>query len=87
MGRATAITYARQGAKVLAWDLGVALDGKSLDKNPVDEVVEEIQAEGGEAIAFHGDVASMEDAEKAIGTAVDTWGKLDILTCIAGILP
>ena len=86
MGRATAITYAREGAKVLAWDLGVALDGKSLDKNPVDEVVEEIQAEGGEAIAFHGDVASMEDAEKAIGTAVDTWGKLDILTCIAGIL-
>ena len=86
MGRATAITYARQGAKVVAWDLGVALDGQALAKNPIDEVVDEIKAEGNEAIAVHGDVASMDDAEKAIGTAIDTFGKLDILVCTAGIL-
>ena len=86
MSKATAIYFARQGAKVLAWDLGVDVEGRPLDRNPVDDTVAQIKEEGNEAVAFHGDVSSMADAEKAIGTAIDTWGKLDILCCIAGIL-
>ena len=46
MGKATAITYARQGAKVLAWDLGVDVEGRSLQNNPVDETVEIIKKVG-----------------------------------------
>jgi NAD(P)-dependent dehydrogenase (short-subunit alcohol dehydrogenase family) len=86
MSKATAIYLAREGAKVLAWDLGVDVEGKPLASNPVDETVAQIKEEGNEAIAFHGDVSNMADAEKAIGTAIDTYGKLDILCCIAGIL-
>ncbi|MQG21312.1 MAG: SDR family NAD(P)-dependent oxidoreductase [SAR202 cluster bacterium] len=86
MGRAVAITFAQQGAKVVAWDLGVTLDGRPMEDNPVHKVVEEIKEAGGEAIAFHGDVANMTDAENAIGTAIDTYGKLDILVCPAGFL-
>ena len=86
MGKATAITYARQGAKVLAWDLGVDVEGRSLQNNPVDETVATIKEAGGEAIPFYGDVSSMSDSEDAVRTVIDTWGQLDILTCIAGIL-
>ena len=86
MGKATAITYARQGAKVLAWDLGVDVEGRALQNNPVDETIEVIKEAGGEAIPFYGDVSSMSDSEDAVRTVIDTWGQLDILTCIAGIL-
>jgi len=86
MGRASAIYLARQGAKVVAWDLGVDVEGKPLEKNPVDETVATIKEEGNEAIAFNGDVADMGDAENAIGTAIDTYGQLDILCTIAGFL-
>jgi NAD(P)-dependent dehydrogenase (short-subunit alcohol dehydrogenase family) len=86
ISKATAIYMARQGAKVVAWDLGLDVEGKPLENNPVDETVAIIKEEGNEAIAFKGDVADMGDAEKAIGTAIDTYGKLDILCCIAGFL-
>ena len=86
ISKATAIYMARQGAKVVAWDLGLDVEGKPLENNPVDETVEIIKSEGNEAIAFKGDVADMGDAENAIGTAIDTYGKLDILCCIAGFL-
>ena len=49
MGRAVAITFAQQGAKVVAWDLGVTLDGRPMEDNPVHKVVEEIKAAGGTA--------------------------------------
>ena len=86
MGRAAAITFAREGAKVVAWDLGVDVEGKPMANNPVHQTIETIKAEGNEAIAVHGDVSSMADAENAIGTAIDTYGQLDILVCTAGIL-
>lgn len=86
ISKATAIYMARQGAKIVAWDLGLDVEGRPLESNPVDETVEIIKSEGNEAIAFKGDVADMGDAEKAIGTAIDTYGKLDILCCIAGFL-
>ena len=86
MGRAVAVTLAREGAKVVAWDLGVTLDGKPLAENPVHETIETIKSEGGDAVAFQGDVADMKDAENAISTAIDTWGQMDILVCTAGIL-
>jgi len=86
MGRATAVTLANEGAKVVAWDLGVDVEGRPLADNPVHQTVEMIKSAGGEAIAFHGDVSSMTDSENAIGTAIDTYGQMDILICTAGIL-
>ena len=57
-----------------------------MDPSRVDAVVKEIKANGGEAIAKIGDVADMDTAEDLVRTALDNWGKLDILVCAHGIL-
>ena len=86
LGRAHCLALADEGAKVVVNDLGGEVDGTGAAKGPADEVVSEIKAKGGEAIANYGSVASYTDAEALIKAAIDTYGKLDILVNNAGIL-
>jgi NAD(P)-dependent dehydrogenase (short-subunit alcohol dehydrogenase family) len=77
---------AREGAKVVVSDIGAALRGDQLREPVADQVVREIQAFGGQAIADHGDVSSWRDAQALVNKAIATWSKLDILVNVAGIL-
>ncbi len=85
IGRAHALEFAAQGAKVVVNDHGVASDGSGFDKNPADEVVAEIKAKGGEAAANYDSVATSKGASNIIKTAIDNFGRLDILVNNAGI--
>src|SRR5690242_17820239 len=79
--------FAEQGAKVIVADTGADVEGRmGVDPTRVNEVVDAIKAAGGEAIGKIGDVAEMDVAEDLVRTALDTWGKLDILVCAHGIL-
>ncbi|MCH1549967.1 MAG: SDR family oxidoreductase [Pseudomonadales bacterium] len=86
LGRAHALLLAHEGAKVVVNDLGGARDGTGTGTSMADNVVNEIKASGGQAVADYGSVASREDAQAMIKTAVDHFGKLDILIANAGIL-
>lgn len=87
LGRAHALLLAERGAKVVVNDLGAALDGTGeASSSSADAVVEEIKTAGGEAVANYDSVATWEGGESIIQTAIDTFGKLDILICNAGIL-
>jgi NAD(P)-dependent dehydrogenase (short-subunit alcohol dehydrogenase family) len=86
IGRAHALEFARQGAKVVVNDLGVTGDGRDPSQGPAQQVVEEIRAAGGEAVANTDDVADWEGAGRLIRAAVDTFGGLDVLVNNAGIL-
>jgi NAD(P)-dependent dehydrogenase (short-subunit alcohol dehydrogenase family)/putative sterol carrier protein len=87
LGRAYALELARRGAKVVVNDLGGARDGSGEGSaSPADKVVEEIKALGGEAVANYDNVASAEGGENIVKTALDVFGKIDILINNAGIL-
>ncbi|MCS5636127.1 MAG: SDR family oxidoreductase [Myxococcota bacterium] len=86
IGRAHALEFARQGAKVVVNDLGVAADGRDATKGPADEVVEEIRALGGEALANGADVADWEATRALVAETVDTFGGLDVVVNNAGFL-
>ncbi len=86
LGRAEALHLARMGARVVVNDLGVELDGTGGGDSPARQVVDEIAAAGGQAVAHYGDVANWDDAQKLIDTAVRTFGDLHILVNNAGFL-
>ena len=86
MGRSHALEFARQGAKVVVNDLGVAMDGEGGSSGPADEVVEEIRAFGGEAVANSNDASDWDGARSLIAHAVETFGTIDTLVNNAGIL-
>jgi len=86
LGREHALELARQGAKVVVNDLGVARDGSDAGSEAANEVVAEIEAMGGEAVANGADVADWDQSGQMIATAIDTWGRLDSLVCNAGFL-
>jgi NAD(P)-dependent dehydrogenase (short-subunit alcohol dehydrogenase family) len=86
IGRAHALEFARQGARVVVNDLGGARDGTGASQVPAAEVVEEIQAMGGAAVASTDDVADWEGARRLVQTAIDSFGRLDVLVNNAGIL-
>ena len=86
IGRGIALLMAQHGAKVVANDLGVAVDGSAPSRGPADETVEAIREGRGEAVASYASVATMAEAESIVQTALDTYGKLDILVNPAGIL-
>ena len=86
VGRGEAIELADQGAKVVVNDLGVSVTGESADKRTADEVVDVIKGRGGEAVANYDDVADFNGAKSIIDTAVEAFGKLDVLVNNAGIL-
>src|SRR3954454_15854679 len=86
IGRAHALALADAGAKVVVNDLGAALSGEGHDDTPAQQVVEEIAAQGGEAVANGENVADFTGAERLIRQAIDHFGRLDILVNNAGIL-
>lgn len=86
LGRAHALEFARQGARVVVNDLGVELDGSGGASGPAAEVVEEIRDLGGEAVANGDDVADWAGAERMVKTAVDHFGRLDVVVNNAGFL-
>ena len=85
IGREHALELARQGARVVVNDFGVSLAGEKQD-SPADEVVAEIVAMGGEAVANGADVADFEQAAAMVQQAIDTFGGLDILVNNAGFV-
>ncbi len=86
IGREICKLMGSQGAKVVVNDLGTSVDGAGENKNAADEVVETIKAAGGEATPNYDSVATPEGGQNIIQTAVDTYGKIDILVHVAGIL-
>ncbi len=86
IGRRYALELGSRGAKVVVNDLGVTLDGSGSDSSAADKVVEEIVRAGGRAIANYDSVATMAGGKNIVGTAVDTYGKADILINNAGIV-
>jgi len=87
LGKAHALEFARQGAKVLVNDLGVGRQGEMSDEaSPADEVVAEILAMGGTAEVNGADVADWDQAKAMVDQAVELWGRLDTLVCNAGFL-
>ena len=86
IGRGHAIEFARQGAKVVVNDLGGSVEGSGTDLTPAQQVVEEITAMGGEAVANGDNVADWEGAQRLINSAVEAFGDLHVLVNNAGIL-
>lgn len=86
IGRAHALAFAAEGASVVVNDIGVAADGSDPSSAPAQQVVDEITAAGGKAVANTDDIADWEGAQRLIGTAVHTFGSLDVLVNNAGFL-
>ena len=86
IGRGIALLAAQEGAKVVVCDLGGSSTGEGADQGPAQEVVNEIKAAGGEAIASTESVAEWKAAHRIIETAVDSFGRLDAVINNAGIL-
>ncbi|TCK01255.1 SDR family oxidoreductase [Nocardia alba] len=86
IGRAHALAFAAAGARVVVNDVGTALDGAATTETPAQQVVDEIVAAGGEAVANYDDVADWEGARRLIRQAVDTFGGLDVLVNNAGFV-
>ena len=84
LGRAEAIELAAQGAAVVVNDLGAAIDGSGDSKGPADAVVGEIKKNGGTAVPNYDSVATQEGAERIIQTAIDNFGRIDVLVNNAG---
>jgi NAD(P)-dependent dehydrogenase (short-subunit alcohol dehydrogenase family) len=85
VGRTHALALAARGAKVVVADRGVALDGSGGSNAPADEVVGEIKAAGGEAVACFESVSEEKGAAKIVEAALDSFGRLDVLINNAGI--
>jgi NAD(P)-dependent dehydrogenase (short-subunit alcohol dehydrogenase family) len=86
IGREHALALARAGAKIVVNDLGASLSGEGADEGPAHDVVREIEALGGEAVANGENVADFAGAKRMVEQAIDHFGRLDILVNNAGIL-
>jgi NAD(P)-dependent dehydrogenase (short-subunit alcohol dehydrogenase family) len=86
LGEAYALLFAREGAAVVVNDLGGARDGTGADRSAAQKVVDAIKAEGGRAVANGDDVSTIQGGENILKSALDAFGKVDILVCNAGIL-
>ncbi|AXB44448.1 SDR family oxidoreductase [Amycolatopsis albispora] len=86
IGREHALLFAAEGAAVVVNDLGGANDGSGSDAGPAQEVVAEITAAGGKAVASTADVATWDGASRLVEQAVAEFGKLDVVVNNAGIL-
>ena len=86
VGRGVAQLMAKEGARVIVVDPGVNVDGSGFDQSIAEQVAQEINQAGGTAIACTESVVTMEGGERIIQTAIDNFGKLDIVVTCAGIL-
>lgn len=86
IGRAHALEFARQGASVVVNDFGTALDGDGASATPAEQVVEEIRASGGQAVANFDDVADWEGSKRIVDQALESFGRLDVVVNNAGFV-
>ncbi len=86
IGRGIALALARAGARVVVNDLGASLSGEGGDQRPAAQVVDEIVTAGGTAAANFGSVAAFAEATAMVEQVIGTWGRIDILVNVAGIL-
>jgi NAD(P)-dependent dehydrogenase (short-subunit alcohol dehydrogenase family) len=86
VGRGVAKLMAQEGASVVVVDPGVNVDGSGFDQSIAEQVVAEIRESGGTAVACTESVATMSGGEQIVQTAIDNFGKLDIVVTCAGIL-
>src|SRR3954467_10566893 len=86
IGREFALCFAREGARVVINDVGVALDGRGGDDDPAAQVCKEIESFGGRAVPNYDSVSDFEGAGNIVQTALDAFGKVDILVNNAGIV-
>jgi NAD(P)-dependent dehydrogenase (short-subunit alcohol dehydrogenase family) len=86
IGREIALLMGQEGGKVVVNDVGADLSGRGLDPGVADAVVKEIKDAGGEAVSNYDSVATFEGGKNMIKTALDAFGKLDIVVHVAGIL-
>lgn len=86
IGQQIAVTCAQEGAKILVNDLGGSVEGEGRDTGPAMETVKMIEAMGGEAAANGGSIADWDDAQAMVKQAVDTFGRIDGVVNVAGIL-
>jgi len=86
IGRSVARLLASEGASVVVNDLGAAVDGSGQDTGPAHDVVAEIAEAGGKAVASGADVSDFAAAEHLVQTAIEQFGRLDVLVNVAGIL-
>ena len=86
LGREYALELARRGAGVVVNDLGGSVGGEGASQRAADSVVDAIQAAGGEAVASYDSVSTPEGGESIVETALERWGRIDIVVNNAGIL-
>ncbi|MFJ9816709.1 SDR family NAD(P)-dependent oxidoreductase [Streptomyces sp. NPDC101151] len=86
IGRAVALAAAAEGAKVVVNDYGVSTDGTSPTSEVAEAVVKEIGAAGGDAVAVADDISTMAGGQRVVDTALSSYGRLDGVVCVAGIL-
>src|SRR5690349_12448310 len=86
IGRSVARLLASEGASVVVNDLGSAVDGSGHDSGPAHDVVAEIAEAGGKAVANGADISVFAAAENLVQTAIEEFGRLDVLVNVAGIL-
>lgn len=85
IGRAEAKLFAKYGAKVVVNDIGTSIAGEGTSKTPADIVVKSIIDEGGEAIANYDSVAAEQGAKSIVQSAIDKWGRIDVLVNNAAV--
>jgi NAD(P)-dependent dehydrogenase (short-subunit alcohol dehydrogenase family) len=86
IGRAVALACAAEGAHVVVADHGVGIAGDNPTSEVADAVVKEITAAGGSAVAVADTVTTMKGGQRIVQTAIDEWGRIDGVVCVAGIL-
>jgi NAD(P)-dependent dehydrogenase (short-subunit alcohol dehydrogenase family) len=86
IGRGIALALAREGAKVVVNDVGCDVNGRGTDADPAAVVCKEIAALGSEGVPSYDSVSEFESAGRILKTALDTWGRCDVLVNNAGIL-
>ena len=86
IGRAVALDAASHGAKIVVADYGVGMAGEDPTSEVADAVVKEVEALGSEAVAVAGDVSDIAVGQRIVDTAVEQWGRIDGVVCVAGIL-
>src|SRR2546422_6656271 len=86
IGRGIALALAAAGAKVVVNDIGASLSGEGVENTPAQSVVDEIVKAGGAAQPNYGSVADFGKAAAMVQQAIDSWGRIDIVVHVAGIL-